>query len=86
MDPVYDRNITITIPFGMILSLVKAKPVLSMFRDEKDVREVIKIIDAIHAGALHFIRQEDRDLLEYLADGDWETGFIPDDDLDKSGN
>ena len=86
MNPVSDRNITITIPLEMILSLVKAKPVLAMFRDESDIREVIRIIDAIHAGAMHFIQEEDGELLKYLAGNEREFDIIPDDDLDDKGN
>lgn len=86
MNPASDRNITITIPLGMIQSLVKAKPVLAMFRDESDIREVIRIIDAIHAGAMHFIRQEDGELMDYLASGDLELEIFPDDDLNDTGD
>lgn len=82
MDPVSERNITITLPFGMIQSLVKSKPVLAMFSDDRDIREVIRIIDAIHAGALEFIRQEDTELLSYLVDNSGIPDDFPIDDFD----
>jgi hypothetical protein len=64
IDP--DRPITITVPFGMIVSLKEAKPILSMFRDQGDVKTVIEIIDAIYAGALEYIREEEGEIREYL--------------------
>ena len=82
IDP--DREITITIPFGMIEKMKKATPILSMFRDEGDVRAVIEIIEAIYVGALEFIREEEGEILEYLADGEGDAEyFLAPDDEDK---
>lgn len=64
IDP--ERSITITLPFGMIEALKRAKPILSMFRDEGEVRSVIEIIDAIYAGALEYIREEEGEIEDYL--------------------
>jgi hypothetical protein len=77
IDP--DRAITITIPYGMIEQLKRAKPILSMFRDEGDVSGIIDIIDAIHAGALEFIREEEGEIRSLL-DEDEENDLL---DLDK---
>jgi hypothetical protein len=84
MDPVSERDITITLPFGMIQALVKAKPVLAMFHDDSAIREVIRIIDAIHAGAVEFIRQEETELLSYLAGDDRINESFPVDDFEDS--
>ncbi len=83
IDP--DREITITLPFGMIVKLIKATQVLSMFRDESDVRATIEIINAIHAGALEFIRQEDGEIMDYLSDGEPDKEFFlpPDNSEEK---
>jgi len=68
IDP--ERNITITLPIWMVEKLVKIKPTLSMFKDEADVSAVIEIIDAIYAGSLEFIRQEEGELMDYLSEPD----------------
>ena len=85
IDP--EREITLTIPMGMVDSLKKALPILSMFRDEADVRAVIEIINAIYAGALEFIRQEEGDINSMLTEADAdETYFVkPDSDEDDDG-
>ena len=74
IDP--DRSISITLPFGMIEKLKNIKPILGMFRDQGDVKSVIEIIDAIYAGAMEFIREEDGELTrlfdESLEEGDEE--------------
>jgi hypothetical protein len=72
IDP--ERPITITLPFGMIEQLRRAKPILSMFRDEGDVRAVIDIIDAVYEGALEYIREEEGEIKEFL-DGEEDEGF-----------
>lgn len=74
IDP--DRQITITIPFGMIYALKQAKPILSMFHDQDDVRSIIEIIDAIYTGALEFIREEEGEIQEYLE-------AVEEDDIDN---
>jgi len=84
IDP--DREITITLPFGMIEKLRKVKPILSMFRDEGDVGAVIEIIDAIHAGALEYVREEEGELMSYLTSGDDELDTPDDDDDDTPGS
>lgn len=65
IDP--ERNVTIILPFSMIAALVQAKPILSMFSDEEEVKQIIRIIDAIQASAMEYIRQEDGEVLDYLA-------------------
>jgi len=87
VDP--EREITLTIPFGMVESLKRATPILAMFRDEADVRAVIEIINAIHAGAMEFIRQEEGDIDDMFSEGDGDKGYFakPSDDDDKdNGN
>ncbi len=64
IDP--DRQITITISFGMIVALKQAKPILSMFHDQDDVRSIIEIIDAIYTSAIEFIREEEGEIQDYL--------------------
>jgi len=72
-----EREITLTIPFGMVQSLKSATQILSMFRDEPDVRAVIEIINAMYAGALEFIRQEEGDIKNMLTEEDSdETYFV----------
>jgi hypothetical protein len=78
IDP--ERSITITLPFGMIEALKRAKPILSMFRDEGEVRSVIEIIDAIYAGALEYIREEEGEIEDYLG-GSEDEGLL---DIDES--
>ncbi len=81
IDP--EREVTITLPYGMVLQLKSITPILSMFRDERDVRAVIEIIEAIHTGAIEFIRQEDGDIMDYLAEAEDTERFLnPDDDDD----
>jgi len=81
IDP--EREVTITLPYGMVLQLKSMTPTLSMFRDERDVRAVIEIIEAIHTGAIEFIRQEDGDIMDYLAEAEDTERFLnPDDDDD----
>ncbi|MCK4720001.1 hypothetical protein KAU08_05060 [bacterium] len=65
IDP--ERNVTIILPFSMIMALVQAKPILSMFSDEDEVKQIIRIIDALQASAMEYIRQEDGEVLDYLA-------------------
>lgn len=88
IDP--ERNITITLPFGMVEKLSRIKPILSMFRDEEDVRAAIEIIDAIHGGALEYVREEEGELMDYLTNLDDEEIEIPDngeiDDDDDGSN
>ncbi len=86
IDP--DREITITLPFGMVEKLRQVKPILSMFRDEKDVSAAIEIIDAIHAGALEYIREEEGELMDYLTSANDDEISLPDEDKDedKKGN
>ncbi len=74
IDP--ERNVTITLPMWMIDRLINMKPTLAMFRDDEDVKVVLDIIDAMHAGALEYIRQEDGEVLDYLSDIDEEEGYI----------
>ena len=74
VDP--EREITLTLPFGMVTKLKDATKILAMFRDEPDVRAVIEIINAIHAGAMEFIRQEDGDLMDYLSDGESDGSYF----------
>ena len=82
IDP--DRAITITLPFGMVEQLRRAKPILSMFRDEGDISSVIDIIDAIYEGALEYVREEEGEIKELL-DEDDDQGFFSLDDDDKDG-
>lgn len=86
VDP--EREITLTIPFGMVNSLKKATPILAMFRDEAEVRAVIEIIDAIYAGAIEFIRQEEGDLTSMMTEPDSDEQYFvkpgDDEDEDKS--
>ena len=90
IDP--ERNITITLPFGMVERLTRVKPILSMFGDDEDVRAVIDIIDAIHTGALEYVREEEGELMDYLTNIDDEdielpdNGEIDDDDSDEHKN
>jgi hypothetical protein len=79
IDP--ERSVTITLPFGMIEALRRAKPILSMFRDEGEVKSVIDIIDAIYEGALEYIREEEGEIQEFLGSDDEEELF----DLDDEG-
>jgi hypothetical protein len=79
IDP--ERSVTITLPFGMIEALRRAKPILSMFRDEDQVKSVIDIIDAIYEGALEYIREEEGEIQEFLDTDDDEELF----DLDDEG-
>lgn len=82
VDP--EREITLTIPFGMVDSLKKSTQILSMFRDEAEVRAVIEIINAIYAGAIEFIRQEEGDITEMLHEPDAdEAYFVKPDDKDE---
>jgi hypothetical protein len=76
IDP--ERAITITLPFGMIEQLRRAKPILSMFRDEGEIKSVMEIIDAIYEGAVEFIREEEGDIKDFLEGGD--EGFNIDDE------
>jgi hypothetical protein len=78
IDP--ERNVTIILPFSMVMALVQAKPILSMFSDEDEVKQIIRIIDALHASAMEYIRQEDGEVLDYLA-GDTKS-----DDFDLLDN
>lgn len=64
IDP--NRSITITLPFEMIEKLKNIKPVLAMFRDEGDVKSVIKIIDAIYNGAVQYLQDEEDQLRRAL--------------------
>lgn len=82
IDP--DRPVTITLPFEMVERLRQAKQILSMFNDEKDVRAVMDIIDAIYEGALEYIREEEGEIDEYLS-GDDYGGYIDPDDNEKGG-
>ena len=87
IDP--DRPITITIPFGMIAALKQAKPILSMFRDQGDVKTVIEIIDAIFAGALEYIREEEGEIQDYLrefADDDIDSILLQEEDDEDKRN
>ena len=81
IDP--ERAVTITLPFGMIEALHRAKPILSMFRDEGDVKSVMEIIDAIYEGAMEYIREEEGDIKDFL-EGD-DEGFNLNDDEGKNG-
>lgn len=85
IDP--DRSITITLPFGMIEQLKQTKPVLSMFSDSPEIRQVIDIIDAIYAGALEYIREEEGEIQDYFSEKE-EQHFNMDEinDNDKSKN
>ncbi len=74
IDP--EREVTIVLPFWMVDRLKKTTVILSMFRDEADVRAVIDIIDAIHKGAMEYIRQEEGELLDYLSELDDDAEFI----------
>jgi hypothetical protein len=82
IDP--DRAITITIPFGMIDQLKRAKPILSMFRDESDVRGIIEIIDAIYAGALEYVREEEGEIQDLLGTDDEDIDLEEDNDTGKT--
>jgi hypothetical protein len=84
IDP--ERNITITLPFGMVERLMRVKPILSMFGDDEDVRAVIDIIEAIHAGALEYVREEEGELMDYLTSLDDEDIDLPDDGDDEDDN
>ena len=85
IDP--EREITLTIPFGMVDSLKKATSILAMFRDEADVRAVIEIIDAMYAGALEFIRQDEGEITNMLTEADADEQYFvkPGDDEEDSG-
>jgi hypothetical protein len=84
IDP--ERTITITLPFGMIEQLKRAKPVLAMFRDEKEIRLVMEIIDAIYTGAVEYIREEEGELGNLLSSDTDDDDFflIEDDEEDKT--
>jgi hypothetical protein len=85
IDP--ERNVTITLPIWMLEKLIKMKPTLAMFRDDEDVQVVMDIIDAMHAGAVEYIQQEDGELLEYLSDIEDDDGYIlPPEKKDKEDN
>jgi len=85
IDP--DRSITITLPFGMIEKLKRAKPILAMFRDEGEVRNVIEIIDAIYSGAVEYIREEEGELRDLLHTGpDDEDAFLVEEDDEETKN
>jgi hypothetical protein len=83
IDP--ERSITITLPFGMVEQLKRAKPILSMFRDEGEVRSVIEIIDAIYAGAIEYVREEEGEIKDFL-DGSEDNELFDLDELDDKGN
>ncbi len=74
IDP--EREITLTIPYGMVLRLKESTKILAMFRDEKDVRSTIEIIDAIHAGAMEFLRREDGDSLDHYTEDNDKGYFV----------
>jgi len=82
IDP--ERSITITLPFGMIEQLKRAKPILSMFRDEGDVRGVIEIIDAIYAGAIEYVHEEEGEIKDFL-DGEDDRECFDLEDEDEPG-
>lgn len=82
IDP--ERNVTIILPFSMIMALVQAKPILSMFSDEDEVKQIIRIIDAIQASAMEYIRQEDGEVLDYLASDTKSDDFDLLDDQSES--
>jgi hypothetical protein len=87
IDP--DRSITITLPFGMVEKLTTVKPILAMFRDEGDVKKVIDIIDAIHSGAIEYIREEEGKLNRMLSediDGVDLDGFFDEEDEEEDVN
>ena len=85
-DP--EKNITLTLPFGMIDKLKAVKPVLSMFGDDDKVKEAIEIIDAMYTGAMEFIRQEEGDIIDYLTSGDRDEDLFGqiDDEGEDFGN
>ena len=60
------RLVMVTVPFGMIEELKRAQPILSMFRDEIEVRNMIDIIDAIYASAVDYIREEEGEIEDFF--------------------
>ena len=82
IDP--ERSITITLPFEMVESLRRAKPILSMFRDENEVKKVMDIIDAIYEGALEYIREEEGEIQDFL-ESDEDQELLDLDDEGKDG-
>lgn len=87
-----ERNITLTLPIWMVEKLVHIKPTLSMFKDEPDIQAAIEIIDAIYAGSLEYLRQEEGELRDYFTDLDDEDFIVPkakngdDDDPEDPGD